>query len=157
MYSFRMSFWMVPLMADAGTPCSSATSSYINNRIAAVELMVIEVETLSSGRSFRRRRMSSRQLMATPTLPTSPSARGWSESYPIWVGRSNAQDRPVWPAWSRNLKRSLVDSAEPKPAYWRIVHNLPRYIVGYTPRVYGGLPGSPSRAPASNSPSVSAE
>ena len=80
MYSFRMSFWMVPLIADAGTPCSSATSSYMSSRIAAVELIVMEVETLSSGRSFSNRRMSSRQLIATPTLPTSPSARGWSES-----------------------------------------------------------------------------
>ena len=48
--------------------------------MAAVELMVIDVETLSSGRSFNRRRMSSSELMATPTLPTSPSARAWSES-----------------------------------------------------------------------------
>ena len=27
MYSFRRSFWIVPLIALAGTPCSSATSS----------------------------------------------------------------------------------------------------------------------------------
>ena len=27
MYSFSRSFWIVPLMALAGTPCSSATSS----------------------------------------------------------------------------------------------------------------------------------
>ena len=27
MYSLRMSFWIVPPIFDAGTPCSSATSS----------------------------------------------------------------------------------------------------------------------------------
>ena len=42
--------------------------------------------------------MSSMESMATPTLPTSPWASGASESYPIWVGRSKATDRPVVPA-----------------------------------------------------------
>ncbi len=79
--------------------------------------------------------MSSIESMATPTLPTSPSARGWSESYPIWVGRSNAHDSPVWPASNRNLKRSLVASAVPNPAYWRMVHSRPRYMSRWTPRV----------------------
>ena len=98
-------------------------------------LMVIEVVTLSSGRPASRSRMSAIESMATPTLPTSPSERGWSESYPIWVGRSKAQDRPVWPAPSRNLNRSLVDSAVPNPAYWRMVHRRPRYMSARTPRV----------------------
>ena len=31
---------------------------------------------------------------------------------------------------SKNLNRSFVDVAVPNPAYWRMVHNLPRYIVG---------------------------
>ena len=75
MYSFNRSFWMVPLMAVDGTPCSSATSSYMSSKMAAVELMVIDVVTLSSGRSFSNRRMSAIESMATPTLPTSPSAR----------------------------------------------------------------------------------
>ena len=48
--------------------------------MAAVALMVIDVVTLSSGRPLSRARMSSRLSMATPTLPTSPSDRGWSES-----------------------------------------------------------------------------
>ena len=80
MYSFSRSFWMVPLIALAGTPRSSATSSYISSKMAAVELMVMLVVTLSSGRSANRVRMSSSVSMATPTLPTSPSARGWSLS-----------------------------------------------------------------------------
>jgi hypothetical protein len=32
--------------------------------------------------------------MATPTLPTSPKESWWSESRPIWVGRSKATERP---------------------------------------------------------------
>ena len=43
-------------------------------------LIVIDVVTSPSGRSARSRRMSARESIATPTLPTSPSARGWSES-----------------------------------------------------------------------------
>ena len=48
---------------------------------------------------------------------------------------------------SRNLKRWLVDSAVPKPAYWRIVHGRPRYIDGYTPRVNGASPGRRAARP----------
>jgi hypothetical protein len=61
-------------------------------------LIVIEVETLSSGMSPKSTRMSSIESIATPTLPTSPCAMAASESYPIWVGRSNATDRPIVPA-----------------------------------------------------------
>ena len=48
----------------------------------------------------------------------------------LCVGRSNATDRPVWPAARRWRKRALVSPAVPNPAYWRIVQSLPRYIVG---------------------------
>ena len=74
----------------------------------AVALMVIEVETSPSGMPASSRRMSSSESIATPTLPTSPAARGSSESRPIWVGRSKATDSPVWPAASSARNRSLV-------------------------------------------------
>jgi hypothetical protein len=45
---------------------------YIARRIAAVELIVIEVETLSRGMPLKRISMSFNVLMATPTFPTSP-------------------------------------------------------------------------------------
>ena len=48
--------------------------------MAPVALMVMDVVTLSMGRSAMSRRMSASESMATPTFPTSPSARGWSES-----------------------------------------------------------------------------
>src|SRR5204863_3191991 len=35
-------------------------------------------------------------------------------------------------------------SAVAKPAYCRIVHRRPRYIVGWIPRVKGNSPGNPS-------------
>src|SRR3712207_7073079 len=34
--------------------------------------------------------MSARLEIATPVFPTSPSERGWSESYPMSVGKSKA-------------------------------------------------------------------
>ena len=69
--------------------------------MAAVELIVIDVETSPSGMPSRRTAMSPIESIATPTLPTSPRARGWSESRPICVGRSNATERPVCPDLSR--------------------------------------------------------
>jgi hypothetical protein len=46
----------------------------------AVALMVIDVETLSSGMPSNRTAMSSIESIATPTRPTSPEARLWSLS-----------------------------------------------------------------------------
>ena len=97
MYSLRMSFWMVPFSAPGSTPCFSPTTTYIASRIAAVELIVIDVETLPRGMPLKRASMSSRESIATPTFPTSPAEIGLSESYPIWVGRSKATESPVCP------------------------------------------------------------
>ena len=135
MYSLRMSFCTVPDSAERAMPRSSATTMYIASSVDAVELIVIDDDTLSSGMPSRSTCMSSTVSMATPTRPTSPLARGESESMPICVGRSKATERPVCPASSNNRKRSLVERAVPKPAYWRIVQRRPRYIVGCTPRV----------------------
>ncbi len=67
--------------------------------IAAGALMVID--TVTSPRSMPANSvcMSSSVSMATPSRPTSPSERMWSESWPIRLGMSNAVDSPVWP-WS---------------------------------------------------------
>jgi hypothetical protein len=62
------------------------------------------------------------------------------------VGMSKAVERPVCPWPSRKRKRALVSSGVPKPANWRIVHSLPRYMLGYAPRVNGYSPGAPRRA-----------
>ena len=48
--------------------------------MAAVALIVIDVDTSSSGIPSNSRFMSSTESMATPVLPTSPSARSASES-----------------------------------------------------------------------------
>lgn len=97
MYSFSTSFWIVPVSLSALTPCSSATSWYRSSSSAAGALIVIDVDTLSSGIPPNSTRMSSIESIATPTLPTSPCAIGASESWPICVGRSNATDRPIVP------------------------------------------------------------
>ncbi len=101
MYSFRMSFCTVPPSRRGSAPWRLAAATYRASKMAAVALMVIEVETRSRGMPSNRRSMSSRESMATPTRPTSPPACRWSESYPICVGRSKATDRPVWPWESR--------------------------------------------------------
>ena len=100
-YSLRMSFCTVPRSCSAGTPCSSPTSSYRRSRIAAGALIVIEVETWSSGIWSKAVRMSSIESIATPVRPTSPRHSGSSESRPSCVGRSNAIERPVEPFSSR--------------------------------------------------------
>jgi hypothetical protein len=66
-------------------------------------LIVIDVETSSSGMPSNAVRMSSIVSMATPVRPTSPRQRGSSESRPSCVGRSNAIDSPVEPCASRYL------------------------------------------------------
>ena len=76
MYSFSMSFCTVPVRRSRGTPCSSPTTTYIASRIAAVALIVIEVDTWSSGISRNSPARSSTVSIATPTRPTSPAAIG---------------------------------------------------------------------------------
>ena len=144
MYSFSTSFWMVPVSWLPAMPWPAATSWYISSSVAAGALIVMDVETLSSGSPENRTRMSSTESIATPTLPTSPRASGSSESYPICVGRSNATLSPPVPALTSSWYRSLDSFAVPNPAYCRIVHGRPVYIVGYTPRVNGNPPGTPS-------------
>ena len=69
--------------------------------MAAVALIVMEVETRSSGRSRRSSAMSSTLEIDTPTRPTSLRASGASASCPICVGRSKATDSPVCPSARR--------------------------------------------------------
>ena len=111
---------------------------------AAIELMVNEMETRSAGIPSNASSMSPSESTAMPTRPTSPSARGSSESSPSWVGRSNATFSASWPWAIRYLKRALVSAGVPKPTYWRMVHGRARYMCGWMPRVKGYCPGSPS-------------
>ncbi len=143
MYSFcawnslRMSFCRVPLSAVRGVPWRSATATYIASRIAAGELIVIDVETAPRSMPSNRSTMSARVSTATPHRPTSPSLIGSSESRPISVGRSNAVDSPSPPLRSIWWKRALVSSGVPNPANWRIVQSFEWYMEAYGPRVYG--------------------
>ena len=57
-----------------------ATAMYMARRTPAVELIVIDVVTLSSGMPSKSVSMSSMESMATPTLPISPRLIWWSES-----------------------------------------------------------------------------
>src|SRR5664279_1153684 len=74
-YSLRMSFCTVPESFARAIPRSSATTMYIASSVAAVALIVIDVETSSSGISASSACMSSTVSIATPTRPPSPRAR----------------------------------------------------------------------------------
>ncbi len=80
MYSFSMSFWSVPPSRARGTPCFSATATYMASAMTAVALMVIEVVTSASGMPSKSSSKSSSVETATPSLPTSPRLMGWSAS-----------------------------------------------------------------------------
>ena len=80
MYSFRMSFCVVPPSAARGMPRFSAAAMYIAQMIAAGLLIVMEVVTWSSGMPSSSTSMSASDEIATPHLPNSPSASGASES-----------------------------------------------------------------------------
>ena len=73
-YSLRMSFWIVPDSAAGATPCRRATAMYSASRMIAVALIVIDVDTRSSGIPSNSSAMSSIESIATPTRPTSPLA-----------------------------------------------------------------------------------
>ena len=76
MNSFRMSFWMVPEIFLAGTPCSSAATMKAASTGSTAPFMVMETLILSSGMPANRIFISSTLSMATPALPTSPTTRG---------------------------------------------------------------------------------
>src|SRR5262245_46972357 len=116
---------------------------------AAMPLIVSETLTRSSGIPANASSMSASESTAIPTRPTSPLARGWSESSPSWVGRSKATLSASCPWAIRYLKRALVCAGVPKPTYWRIVQSRSRYMRGWMPRVYGYSPGWPMSRAAS--------
>src|SRR5438552_19133919 len=74
MYSFRMSFWVVPPIRSLGTPWRRATATYLASRLAAGAVVVLDGGTRSGGRVFGRKAESSVREMETPTAPTSPTA-----------------------------------------------------------------------------------
>src|SRR5215218_3223023 len=132
-----MSFCTVPARRAGSAPCCSARPTYIASSHVAVALIVIDVFISSSGMPSNRVRISPRCGTGTPTLPTSPRASGWSGSYPVWVGRSNATDRPVWPR-DRLVRYSSFDArADEWPEYVRISQGLSRVamsLVSHPPR-----------------------
>src|SRR5437867_12012076 len=66
MNSLRMSFCSVPPSFEAGTPCFSATAMYMQSRIAAGELMVIDVVMSPSGMPSKSVSLSGSESLASP-------------------------------------------------------------------------------------------
>jgi hypothetical protein len=73
-YSLRISFCSVPRSCSGRTPCFSAAAIYIAQITAAGELIVMLLETRSSGIPSSRISISFNDEIATPHLPNSPSA-----------------------------------------------------------------------------------
>ena len=78
--SLSESFCTVPRSVSHGTPTFSACASRNDSSTMAGWLMVSEMLTLSMGMPSNRSDMSRAVSIATPSLPTSPSASGCSES-----------------------------------------------------------------------------
>ena len=72
-----------------------------------MELIVNEMETRSAAMPSNASSMSRRESIAIPTRPTSPSARGSSESSPSCVGRSKATLSASWP-WRHQVLEARV-------------------------------------------------
>src|SRR5256885_13565590 len=66
MNSFRMSFCRVPLTPENGTPCFSATARYMARRMAAGEVIVIDVDTSPRGMPRKSVSVSAWQAMTEP-------------------------------------------------------------------------------------------
>ena len=126
MYSLKMSVCSVPSRAEISAPWRWAAARYMQKTGTAGPLIVIEVVTSASGMPENRMSMSAAESIATPQCPTSPAARGSSESAPMSVGMSKATESPVPPAPRSILYRSLVWRALPNPENWRIVQARPR-------------------------------
>src|SRR3974377_1553812 len=68
MYSFRMSFWMVPEIFRQSAPCFSATARYMAHNTDAGELIVIETVVFSRSMPSKRISLSSREWLVNPHL-----------------------------------------------------------------------------------------
>jgi hypothetical protein len=95
-YSFSTSFWTVPESECRVTPFFSATAMYIARRTIAVELMVIDVLTLSSGMPANSASMSS--TVAMTRRPSRPLRRRAENPGSHLGGQVKATLKPVWPA-----------------------------------------------------------
>ena len=80
MYSLRMSACTVPDRRLRSSPRLSASATYIERRIQADGLMVMDTEIFSRSTPAKSASMSSRVSTATPSRPTSPMDLGSSES-----------------------------------------------------------------------------
>ena len=147
MYSLSTSFWIVPVILSPGMPLSSATIWYISSSSAAGALIVIDVETSSSGSPSKSRRMSSIESIATPDL-ADLAVRDLGVGVVAHLGRQVERDRRArrcrwrraacsarWTPWRCRSRRTAASST-----------GRPVYIDGYTPRVNGYSPGLPSRS-----------
>ena len=110
---------------------------YIASSVAAVALIVIDVDTVSSGM------LGEQRVHVVDGVDRDAHAPDFAErarriGVEAHLRREIERDgEPRLSRGEQRRKRAFVSVAVPKPAYWRIVHSRPRYIVGCTPRVNG--------------------
>ena len=119
-YSFSRSFWTVPESSSRRRRAPRATASRSASRIAAVELIVIEIDTRSSGRpSVRSAHVVDRRDRDARPCPTSPRGHRVVGVVPH-LGRQVERHREARLALLQQDTGSggSTRGAEPKPAYW---------------------------------------
>ena len=138
MYSFSTSFWIVPVSWPPEMPSSAATSWYISRSTDAGALMVIDVDTSSSGSPPKRVRMSSSESIATPDL-ADLAVGDRVVGVEAHLGRQVERDAQPAGAGGDQLVVALVRLLGGAEA--GVLAHRPRagpvYMFGYTPRVYG--------------------
>ena len=97
---YSLSLQQTPAPVEGRTEDETLIDAYLNHLHTVVPYLHPEESHLAVESQFPRKN-GSMVSIETPTRPTSPPARGWSESYPICVGRSNATDKPVVPCVRR--------------------------------------------------------
>ena len=97
MNSLSMSFWIVPATLCHGTFWRSATTRYIASSTEAEQLIVIEVDTLSSGIRSNRRAMSWTEMIPRrPRVqPRRARVRGRRRSPSGQACRTQSKGRPA--------------------------------------------------------------
>ena len=152
-YSFKMSFWIVPrqLVARDALLLGDQLVEQQQRRRRGVDRHrgrdLVEGQPPSSSAHVH-----SSEEIATPTLPDLALGARVIGVVAHLRGQVEGARQPGLAGARRNLKRSFVASAVPKPAYWRIVQSRPRYMEAWTPRVKGYSPGRPGRASAIEAP-----
>ena len=128
MYSFSMSFCMVPESRRICPLAASPPATYSDSKIAAVELMVIDVEIFVQIDAIEQALHVGDGIDCHSHAPDLADRQRMVRIHTHLRGKVEGHGQ-AGGALSQQVPGALVDSsALPMPAYWRMVHSRPRYI-----------------------------